>query len=398
MSAYRPNPSRVAALDELDVDVEKLIQGGDGMARADGLPILIPRAAPGDRLRVRVIERKPDYARAEILEIVAPGPHRREPPCPLFERCGGCDLQHIEDGEQLRMKVAAAHETLERLGNVRGIEPTVHSAGAWGYRSRAQVRVDREAEPPAVGFYARGSHDLVPADRCPVLAPELEELLPQLPRRLADSEAPPARLDLAAADSRVVGAPPVPGVDSGELETEVLGLRFQYDARCFFQVNHHLLPELVETALGERRGSRAVDLYAGVGLFTLHLARRYERVVGVESDRVAVRFGRRNLRRNGIDNVEFVGLRVESAMETLSPSVDRVLVDPPRSGLPKKVRAMLVEKRPPELTYVSCQPATLARDLRVLGEIYELCDLHYFDLFPQTGHLESVVQLRLQRR
>ncbi|MEM1246209.1 MAG: class I SAM-dependent RNA methyltransferase [Acidobacteriota bacterium] len=397
MSAYRPNPSRVAALDELDVNVEKLIQGGDGMARADGLPILIPRAAPGDQLKVRVVERKPDYARAEILEVVVSGPRRRDPPCRLFDRCGGCDLQHIEDDEQLRLKIAAAHETLERLGNVRGIEPSVHGAGSWGYRSRAQVRIDREADPPAVGFYARGSHDLVPVDHCPVLAPELDELLPQLPRRLAESNNAPARIDLAAARGRVVGAPPVPGIDSGDLEAEILGLRFQYDARCFFQVNQKLLPELVETALGDLRGSRAVDLYAGVGLFTLHLARRYDRVVGVESDRVAVRFARRNLRINGIDNVDYVGLRVESALETLSSSIDRVLVDPPRSGLPKKLRAALLEHKPPELTYVSCQPATLARDLRALCEIYELDDLHYFDLFPQTGHLESVAQLRLRR-
>ena len=121
MSAYRPNPSRIAALDELEVDIEKLIQGGDGFARADGLPILIPRAAPGDRLKVRIVERKPDYARGEIVEIFSPGPDRREPPCPYFERCGGCDLQHLEDARQLEFKVAAARETFAASGRTPAV-------------------------------------------------------------------------------------------------------------------------------------------------------------------------------------------------------------------------------------------------------------------------------------
>ena len=224
---------------------------------------------------------------------------------------------------------------------------------------------------PRVGFHARGSHDLVTIDRCPVLAPDIDGLLAQLPQILEDAgRGLPARLDLASVEGNLVAAPAVPGLDSGELEARVGPFRYVHDARCFFQVNLELLPQLVKTALGKAKGDRAVDLFAGVGLFSLPLAQNYERVVAVESDRVAVRFGRRNLRLNSVGNVEFVGLRVESALDALGGPLDRVVVDPPRSGLHKRVRAALLESLPQRITYVSCQPATLARDLRELTSRY----------------------------
>jgi 23S rRNA (uracil1939-C5)-methyltransferase len=421
-----PPGARLAEVEELEVTIEKLVAGGEGLARWEGVPIFVPRSAPGDRLRVHLTDRRPDYGRGEIVEIVEPGPGRREPPCPYFERCGGCDLQHLEDALQVRLKAQAVVETLSRLGRIGPPENLRVIAGdAWGYRLRTQLHADRpEAETrPRVGYFARGSHDLVPVDSCPILVPELEDLLPGLPGRLArgsdEAERPPRRIDLAAGDGGRLSAAPVAGdLPHGEISIEVGGFTYRFDARCFFQTHRGLLGTLVETALGEsgpaaaEKGGAAYDLYCGVGLFTLPLARRYRTVVGVEGDRLAVRYARRNVRaatsaRPGarpagstgsteLGDVEIEGTAVESWVRRLPEGVDRVVADPPRAGLKGPVLKALLEKRPRWITYVSCHPAALARDLAKLVRIYRLDSLTLIDLFPQSGHMEAVVQLRLE--
>jgi 23S rRNA (uracil1939-C5)-methyltransferase len=383
------------------------VAGGEGLARFAGVPIFVARSAPGDRLRVRLVERRPDYGRAEIVEVLVPGPGRRQPPCPYFARCGGCDLQHLSDALQPRLKAAAAHETLERLSGVElPAEWEVIAGQAWGYRLRTQLHVLLaqgsargplgEAGPgPAsarVGYHARGSHDLVAVDRCPILVPELEAELAGLAGRLPAE--PPRRLDLAAGgDGRVTASPLVPGLPAGEVELAVGRFRYAYDARTFFQAHRGLAAKLVATAVGEWAGAAAYDLYAGVGLFSLPLAERYGRVTAVEGDRVAARFARNNARRNRVTNLEVVTQAVESWVGTLPPGVDRVVVDPPRAGLLRPIRRILLERRPRRLTYVSCHPATLARDVKDLAAAYHVESLTFLDLFPQTGHLETVVQL-----
>ena len=455
MTERAPTAVRLAALDEIEVTVDRLIAGGDGFARHEGIPIFIARSAPGDRLRVRLVERRPDYGRAEIVEILAPGPGRREPPCPYFARCGGCDLQHLDDAVQTRAKAAAVVETLVRLGGVElPAEPEVVTASPFGYRLRAQLHVRPvaagavvagpaplglsdpvrsrssvaagiagpdpsgsarssvaagiaapEAPQPApagaqvqTGYYARGSHDLVPIDHCPILVPELEAVLPALPALLAAPGAP-RRLDLAAGDGAVTAAPVVAGLPHGEVSLTVAGppgvgeLTYSYDARCFFQAHRELVGELLTRAVGPWKGEEAYDLYAGVGLFSVPLARRYGRVVAVEGDRVAARYARTNARRNRVANLEVVAQVVESWIGRLPEGAARVVVDPPRGGLSRRVRTALFHARPQRLTYVSCHPATLARDLKGLHPGYRLESLVLLDLFPQSGHMEAVAQL-----
>lgn len=394
MSERPPIAVRLAGLDELEVEVEKLVAGGDGLARFEGIPVFVPRSAPGDRLRVRLVERRPDYARAEIVEVLAPGPGRRQPPCPYFAACGGCDLQHLEDDLQVRLKAEAAVETLERLGGIRLAEPPeVVAAEMWAYRLRTQLHTDRDEHGRVrAGYFARGSRRLVPVEACPILVPALEELLPDLAARLG--EEPPRRLDLLAGDDGRLSAAPVTGdLPHGEVTLQVGELSYRLDARSFFQAHRTLVAGLVARAVGPWQGDAAVDLYAGVGLFTLPLARRYRAVTAVEGDRVAVRHARGNARRNRLVGVEVVPQAVESWVRRLPAGLDRVLVDPPRSGLPAPLRAALLEKRPRRLTYVSCHPATLARDLRQLAAGYAIDGVTLFDLFPQSGHLETVVQL-----
>ncbi|HVR28857.1 MAG TPA: class I SAM-dependent RNA methyltransferase [Thermoanaerobaculia bacterium] len=394
----------LARLDVVEVVVEKLVAGGEGLARVDGAPLFIPLAAPGDRLRARVVERHPDFGRARILEVLSPGPGRREPPCPHFASCGGCDLQHLDDELQTVWKARAALETLRRLGRLERLpEPRLVRARAWGYRMRAQVRTEPAGDGVLVGYFARGSHALVPIRVCPILEPELEAAVIGLRERLG-AESAPRRIDLASGDDgRITVAPPIedplesdrhgPGVPRGPVTRRVGPWTYELDARVFFQAHAGLAGDLQREVCGRYDGSLAVDLYAGVGLFTLPLGRRYRRVIAVESDRLAARYAVRNARANGLANVEVLTRSAESFFGSAPPDIDRVVVDPPRTGLPQSLRRALLDARVPRLTYASCHPATLARDLRDLTAGYAVTSLALLDLFPQTGHLEMVAQL-----
>ena len=188
-------------------------------------------------------------------------------------------------------------------------------------------------------------------------------------------------------------APVVEGLPRGPVELTVGEHTYRFDARAFFQSHRGLLPRLVEIAVGPWQGATACDLYAGVGLFSLPLARRYERVFAVEADPAAARYARLNVRRNGLGAVEVLALRAELALARMNQPCERMLVDPPRTGLSREVRDGLLARRPDRLTYVSCDPPTLARDLRQLTAVYRVDSWALLDLFPQTGHMEAVVQL-----
>lgn len=392
----RASPERLAVLDEVELTVEKLVAGGDGFARFEGIPIFVARAAPGDRLRVKVTERKPDYGRAEIVEILQAGNGRREPKCPHFGACGGCDLQHLEDAVQVELKAEAVRETLVRLGGVQAdISIETVSGDAWSYRLRTQIHTARTEDQLESGYLGRRSHDVVPIETCPVLLPALEKAVVGLNAVLVEHA--PRRIDLMVGDENELNvAPPLPGLAQHEASIVVGDFTYAVDARCFFQAHRQLLPALVGKAIGEWTGEVAYDLYAGVGLLTLPLASKYSRVVAVESDRMAVRFARRNAQVNKATAVEHVGCAVESWIDALPADVPRVVLDPPRTGLSAKVRQVLRQRPPQRLTYVSCHPATLARDLKMLGSVYRIEQVIALDMFPQTGHMEVVVQAERQ--
>lgn len=400
VSSSAPSPgARLAAIGDTEVRIEKLVAGGEGLGRIEGVPVFVPRSAPGDLVRVRITERHTDYGRGEIVEILEPGPGRRPDPVPELSRAGVCDLQHLEDSLQIRLKAEAVRETLERLGNIRLPKDFEIVAGdPWHYRLRTQLHteVDPVTGGVRVGYYARGTHEVLPVTRCPLLVPELEAVLSDLPELLGDN--PPKRLDLTAGEpgGGISVSPGVPGLPSGEVTLTVGDITYGYDARSFFQGHRGLLPQLVAAVVGPWEGEEAYDLYAGVGLFALPLARRYGRVVAVEADTSATRYARNNARRNRISNLEVVARAVESWMPALPAGAARVVVDPPRAGLAAEVREVLLKRQPQRLTYVSCHPAALARDLQFFVKVYDLEKVILFDLFPQTGHMETVVQMTLR--
>jgi len=388
--------------DLVEVTTERLTYGGDAIARHDGLAIFVPFAAPEERLRVRITERKKNFARAVIDQVLEPASSRREAPCKYFGDCGGCQLQHITYEAQLEAKTGFVRDALERIGRIdwpREIE--IRHATELGYRGRAQVKVDRKAG--LVGFSRAASNAVCDVTGCPILVPELDEglrsLLGALEHATDKDQTLPNRLhvEMAAGDSGIAFYPALAELPGGELQRTVRDAVYNFGPDTFFQSNPGLLNELVDETLGEDSGDVAIDLYAGVGLFTLQLARRFKQVVGIEADQDTASFALRNISANSVTNIEFhngiVELWLKSFIQAKIPPPDLILLDPPRGGAPEAV-GFVAALKPSRITYVSCDPSTLARDLRTLLDSgYDLTRVTAIDLFPQTYHIEAVAAL-----
>ena len=401
----------------VELRIEKLVAGGDGLARLDGLVVLVSGTAPGDRVEAEIVERRKGFGRARVLRVVEPGPDRREPPCPHAATCGGCSLQHLEDAAGRRARVAATLETLTRVGRLDALPPPRVIAGdAWGFRLRTRLHLEAEASGVRLGFVGRDGRSLVEIERCPVMLPALDAALPTLRARLGALTGLAwgrHEVDACVGDDGTLAAlldgRPIEGVSEGPVEATVAGEAYRFDPGSFFQAHRGLLDALVAEVTGpggfvpgqpgagapgaEPDATPAVELYAGAGLFTVPLARQRAQLVAVESDPRAARRLRENLARRGLAHVKVVEKPVEKWIDRLAAAPGDVWVDPPRTGLPSLVRRVLVERPPRRLTYVSCDPATLARDLAALSPVLAVRSLAFLDLFPQTGHIEVVAHL-----
>lgn len=406
-----PLPAPAASV--ADVEVERILPGGLGLAHAGGRTILVALAAPGDRVRVRIKEVRGRVAFASIEEIYEPSPVRVTPPCPYFGRCGGCDFQQLSYEAQLETKVDIIRDCLRRIARIEppASLPITPAPARWAYRSRVEWQVD--ARQKQLGYFERGSRRICDVAVCPVAAPPLQETLTRLRRDLRSRSLPNnvSEFQAAAGDGEVSLAPPLtPGTDSDNTKLETsrtIGrTRYRFDARCFFQINHDLLEPLICEATGDAHtttgGETALDLYCGVGLFTLPLARRFKHVVGVEANTTAARYAERNLADANLPNASIAAapvgewLRGRSANREGRTAVDFVLLDPPRTGVEDKVTDHLLALRPARIAYVSCDPATLARDLQhLIAGGYNLASVAAFDMFPQTHHVETVAHLTL---
>ncbi len=384
--------------DRLEVTVQKIVPRGLGLAFAENLTVFVPLSAPGDKLSVRLKEVKGKTAFAEIDAVIEGSTSRVDPPCKYFGTCGGCDLQQLSYEAQLAAKVEIIKDSLHRIGKIDPASdiPIVPSPKPLGYRTRAQWHLDTRNR--RIGYFKRGTHQVIDIDHCPILDPVLDETLAEL-RSDLDWD---GFLNETAVVEAAVGTDENISLNSVELPDdpavivfETSGERYAFDAQTFFQGNGSLAEKLIEAAIEASEGHHALDLYSGVGLFSLPLARRFANVTGIEGSEHAVTFARRNAADARLVNIKFFN---DSVTEFLSArdvgETDLVLLDPPRSGTEKGVIDAIVRLRPAAISYVSCDPAILARDLRILIDGgYAIDSLTALDLFPQTHHVEAVVRL-----
>jgi len=392
----------------VELAIESLAAGGDGVGRtADGRVVFVPLAAPGDRVRVRLVEEKARFARGEIEALLAPGPARVAPRCPVFGVCGGCAWQHLDYGAQVEAKRTIVRDALARVAGLAELPPLdfTPSPAPYGYRGRARVRVERGQ----VGFRRRRSHELCAITGCPLLAPPLDAALAALaaapPRTRSPLGHPAGEWELALGEDGAVRVAPLAarngarGSGAQRLALRVGGERLSLSPGVFAQANALLLDALAEAVLAAAgSGATALELFAGAGFFTLGLARRFERVVAVESDPAATRDLARNVSGSGAPRrVRVVEARVESWLaageaSALAPEV--VVLDPPRGGVGPAAAEALARLPARRIVHLSCDPATLARDVAVLAARgWRLAALHAFDLFPQTPHVEALAVL-----
>ena len=415
----------------MQVEIEKLTFGGAGMARANGKVVFVKGGLPGDVLKVKITRDKGSYAEAIIEEVLRTSPERTQAPCPVFGECGGCQLQHLKYPSQLIAKENILRETLERIGGLRGIEiePIIPSLEEYRYRNRVTLSIWFQKGRYRLGFYEEGSHKRVPIEGCPIASSIINEAISRLDKFLSSidnprfplvrihiasdgtsahislvpsSEKDPKRLNGLRdhiKKSLEAGSVSVAGYNEEEFEFNQSGLKFYSSPSVFIQSNREINERLVETLVewSDLKGhERALDLYCGVGNFLLHLAKRAKEVVGVDVSAKAIKLAKKGAEANSITNVNFDCSPSELyAEESLirGDKFDLVILDPPREGA-KGILKALGLLSPRKIIYVSCDPPTLARDLKTLTEIgYNLIKIRPFDMFPQTYHIESLALL-----
>jgi len=421
-----------------DVSIDTLAYGGSGVGRIDGKALFVPLSAPGDRLRVRIARDHKRHSEGEIVEILEPSPLRRQPPCPVFGDCGGCQWQHLPYEAQCRAKEEIFADTLRRRCALSDVVSTiVPSTSEWGCRSRVQFKCRMTESGFVMGFYRRESHYVIDVLSCAVAHPRVNGILAVMRRELSatifpdrvpqvdvevgeggsarvvvhligdvgeverDSLARIARengFSLFVQSGRKNTIVKLHGEEGLEIAVDTPPLLLAYGAGGFAQVNLDQNRALVEHVLELARptgGECLLDLFCGMGNFSFPLARRVASVVGVEDYAPSIAWARRNAERNGIENATFHAESACGAIRRHGGDFDLVLLDPPREGAADVVKDLL-DARPARVVYVSCDPQTLARDLLpLIHGGYVIRSSRPFDLFPQTFHMESVTLLEI---
>ena len=404
------------AYQEYEIIPTTCVYGGEALARLpDGRAVFIPYALPDEELRIRLTEEKERYARGEIVEIIKPSPLRIQPLCPHFGECGGCHYQHVSYEEQLKIKKAIFIDQLVRMGKLTDppVKEIIPSPRAWNYRNQIQLHISREGEP---GFLRHRSNQVVPIQECHLPEDSLNQIWPSLSLEyipgldrinlrsgeegqdtlivLESSDPKPIEFSVDLSLSAVHQGPGGEIVLAGDDFTiiPIKDIPFVVSAGSFFQVNTGVAELIVDFLLEKlplQDDTLILDVYCGVGLFSAFLAPRVGKVIGIESNPKAGEDFLYNLA--DIDNVDFFDLPAENVLPFLDITPDIILLDPPRAGISKKVLDSVVSLNPGLITYISCDPATLARDaVRFQKQGYILQESTLFDMFPQTFHIESV--------
>ena len=368
--------------DKITLNIHDLAFGGEGVGRIDDFVVFVPFVIVGETVEVEITEVKKNFARAKLLRVITPAPERVTPECRYFTQCGGCQYQHIEYSAQLRFKHKQIADLFERFGKIsrEKVAPVIACPSPYGYRNRIMIRSqwNGPAKKLVIGFIRADNNFVEDIEECKIAEPAISEQIKQ-----------------------VRANPPPKGGIKVVLRIPPEGWNVPPDS--FFQNNFFLLPKLVETVREMLRSSgtkHLVDLYCGVGFFGIEMADAVESFVGVELDQLAIRSARKNAEERKITNGEFIPAAVEEILpeqlQKFSPAATTVILDPPRKGCWPETLRLLRETRPAQVIYVSCHPATMARDLNILcaDGVFELARVQPLDMFPQTQHVECVADLR----
>ncbi len=385
MTPEEPQDSGLQPGARLELRIEDIAFGGEGVGRSGDFVVFVPFVALGETVDVELTEVKKRFGRARLVRVVEASPDRVTPRCRYFGDCGGCQYQHISYEAQLRLKHKQISDLMRRVGRFPDlvIDPVAACPAPYGYRNRIMIRSqwDKFKQGLNIGFIRADNRLVVDIEECQIAEPAVNDQIRH------------ARLH-----------PPPKGGLKVVLRLSPEGWEVPRDS--FFQNNFHLLPTMVKVVRERLRASGSsflIDAYCGVGFFSLELADLVERFTGIEIDAMAIRAARKNAAAKGRQNGEFVAARVEEALPGLlgqfPAGQTTVIIDPPRTGCPPGLVDLLREQKPGQIIYVSCHPATLARDLNALvaDGVYELARLSPLDMFPQTQHLECVVDARLTR-
>lgn len=367
---------------KLTLTIDDIAFGGEGVGRCGEFVVFVPFVAKGETVEVEMTEVKPRFGRARLARVLKPSAERVEPPCRYFGECGGCQYQHLSYPEQLRVKHKQICDLFQRVGKFGSgvIDPVIPSPQPYGYRNRIMIRSqwDKYKQGLNIGYIRADNRLVVDIEECKIAEPALSAQIPQVRRN----------------------PPPKGGI---KVVLRVAPEDWVVPRDSFFQNNFFLLPQLAETVRSRVKdcGSRyLIDAYCGVGFFSIELAATVERFTGVEVDSAAISAAKQNAIRKKAPNGEFIAGRTEHLLPGLlkqfDPAATTVILDPPRTGCPPDMLQVLRQSRPAQIVYVSCHPATLARDLNVLcaGGVFELNKIVPLDMFPQTQHVECVADVR----
>jgi 23S rRNA (uracil1939-C5)-methyltransferase len=396
-------------MDETEVRIEKLVYGGKGLARINGQVVFVPFTLPGEKVRIHITKKHRDYLEGEVIEVVEPSSSRIAPDCNYFGKCGGCQISHASYEHQLQTKVRILKETLTR-STIRFPEPEVVPGSPFQYRHRAQLKYS--ARRRQLGFYQTGSNQIVDIQKCLCLTSGLNQLMVDLRNELAstpiqnlseielyenesgetaayfNSKIPPEFRNRLSTRTRVFAAD---DVNQTGLMLKFRDAEFPMRPDIFLQVNPGLWKAMiqeVESHFQKKASSVVAEFYCGAGFFTVPIAPHVQKIYATEENKKAIEFAKAHHKEK---NIDWILARAEEYK--IPNDVTAVVVDPPRGGLHKNLTAQLLRKRPNQITYISCDPTSLARDLKQLSSAYNVKRLVLLDLFAQTYHFETIALL-----
>lgn len=379
--------------DRFTLKTESIAFGGSGVGRADGFVIFVPFTAPEDIVEIEIVERKKKFARGRLLKIIEPSPQRTEPHCRYYGRCGGCSYQHIDYAHQLKIKQKQVEEAFFRIGGI--IQPEVRevigSPAVYAYRGKAQLHAAKTAEGFRIGFMDISGGKMVDIERCEIMDDTINEQIRQT-RTTAN---------ILFDNNDLIFWSGSPDHSLEDIGRVVKGREFLVPRTGFFQANLHLTDRMVDTVcslVDEKNRGTILDACSGSGLFSIFLAPYADRMIGVEINENSVRYARLNAERQGARNTEFIHGDIEHVLSDMvhrKVAVDLMILDPPRTGLSPATLTAIAGLNPQDIIYISCNPATQARDVKFLsGHGYSLQSLQPLDMFPQTDHIETIALLR----